>query len=119
MEILTIAKSYDPNSKYLFSKNGKPLSNMAMAMTLRKINSKITVHGFRSSFRDWVSEETLHSPEVAEKALAHAVANQVEAAYRRGDLLEHRKRLMKDWENYCLTGYCGNIITPEIERKAA
>ena len=119
LEILEISKSLDPESKFLFSKNGKPLSSMAMAMTLRKINPMVTVHGFRSSFRDWVSEETLHSPEVAEKALAHTVANQVEAAYRRGDLLEHRKRLMKDWEDYCLTGKWGNIIALEIERKAA
>jgi integrase len=118
-EILAMAKYLDPDSKYLFSKDGRPLSSMAMAMLLRKINSEITVHGFRSSFRDWVSEETTHSPEVAEKALAHAVANQVEAAYRRGDLLEHRKRLMKDWENYCLTGSWGNVIQLEAERKAA
>lgn len=118
-EILAIAKSLDSDSKYLFSRDGKPLSNMAMAMILRKINPEITVHGFRSCFRDWVSEETTHSPEVAEKALAHTVANQVEAAYRRGDLLEHRKRLMKDWEDYCLTGSWGNVIQLEAERKAA
>lgn len=119
LEILAIAKYLDPDSKYLFSKNCKPLSNMAMAMLVRKLKPSITIHGFRSSFRDWVSEETTHSPEVAEKALAHAVANQVEAAYRRGDLLEHRKRLMKDWQDYCLTGLWGNILQLEVERKAA
>lgn len=118
-EILIISKSLDPVSQYLFSKNGKPLSNMAMAMVLRKLNPNITVHGFRSSFRDWVSEETTHSPEVAEKALAHAVGNQVEAAYRRGDLLEHRRRLMKDWESYCLTGSWGNVIHLESKNKTA
>lgn len=118
-EILAIAKCLDPDSKYLFSINGKPLSSMAMAMMLRKINPEITVHGFRSSFRDWVSEETSHSPEVAEKALAHAVANQVEAAYRRGNLLDHRKRLMKDWEDYCLTGEWGNVIFLEKSRKVS
>jgi integrase len=117
LELLTIAKYLDPDSQYLFSKNGKPLSSMAMAMMLRSINPNITVHGFRSSFRDWVSEETSHSSEVAEKALAHAVANQVEAAYRRGDLLEPRKRLMKDWEAYCMTGTLSNVVP--IERKAA
>ena len=53
---------------------------------------------------DWVAEETLHSPEVAEKALAHAIANKVESAYRRGDLLEPRRRLMADWERHCLEG---------------
>jgi integrase len=119
MDILTIAKAMDPNSKYLFSINGKALSSMAMAMALRRIKPTITVHGFRSCFRDWVAEETMHSPDVAEKALAHAVANQVEAAYRRGDLLEHRKRLMKDWENYCLTGSWGNVIQLEADRKVA
>jgi len=119
LEILTISKSMDPHSEYLFSRKGKPLSNMAMAMLLRKLNAQITVHGFRSSFRDWVSEETTHSPEVAEKALAHAVANQVEAAYRRGDLLEPRRRLMKDWENFCLTGVWGNVTLLEPSRKIA
>lgn len=119
MEILSIAKHLDPDSQYLFSNNGKPLSSMAMTMALRRINPDITVHGFRSCFRDWVAEETLHSPEVAEKALAHAVANQVEAAYRRGDLLEHRKRLMKDWEDYCTTGVWGNVILIQTQQKVA
>ncbi len=118
-EILAIAKSLDLDSKYLFSRDGEPLSNMAMAMILRKVNPVITVHGFRSSFRDWVAEETTHSPEVAEKALAHTVANQVEAAYRRGDLLEHRKRLMKDWEDYCTTGVWGNVISMQNQQKVA
>lgn len=115
LEILTVAKSMDPNSKYLFSINQSPLSNMAMLMFLRGRHGDLTVHGFRSTFRDWVAEETLHSPEVAEKALAHAIRNQVEAAYRRGDLLEHRKRLMKDWEDFCMTGVWGNFL----ELKAA
>lgn len=119
MDILTISKAMDPNSKYLFSINGKALSNMAMAMALRRIKPTITVHGFRSCFRDWVAEETMHSPDVAEKALAHAVTNQVEAAYRRGDLLEHRRRLMKDWADYCLTGSWGNVIQLEADRKVA
>lgn len=119
LELLAIAKYLDPDSKYLFSRDGKPLSTMAMAMMLRKLKPAITIHGFRSSFRDWVSEETAHSPEVAEKALAHAVANQVEAAYRRGDLLDHRRRLMKDWEDYCMTGTWGNVIQLESELKAA
>jgi len=119
LEILAVAKYLDPDSKYLFSKNGKALSSMAMAMLARRMNPEITIHGFRSCFRDWVAEETMHSPEVAEKALAHAVANQVEAAYRRGDLLDHRKRLMKDWEDYCLTGSWGNVISMQNQQKAA
>ena len=104
LELLEIAKSLDPSSEYLFSRNGKPLSNMAMSMLLRRLGYNVTVHGFRSTFRDWVAEETGHSPEVAEKALAHSIANKVESAYRRGDLLEPRRRLMADWEQYCLSG---------------
>ena len=117
LELLQIAKSLDPNSDYLFSYNGRTLSSMAMSMLLRRMGYDITVHGFRSCFRDWVAEETIHSPEVAEKALAHAIANKVESAYRRGDLIEHRKRLMGDWEDFCQTGSWGNVIA--LERKAA
>jgi integrase len=116
MEILQIASYHDPQSEYLFSKNGNPLSNMALPMMLRRMKLDVTVHGFRSCFRDWVAEETMHSPEVAEKALAHTVANKVEAAYRRGDLLEHRKRMMADWESYCMTGQWGNVVANN-ERK--
>jgi integrase len=119
LELLQIASSLDPNSKYLFSIRGRPLSNMAMPMALRRMGLNITVHGFRSTFRDWVAEETLHSPEVAEKALAHTIKNQVEAAYRRGDLLEHRKHLMKDWESYCLTGSWGNLTILHNQQKIA
>ena len=67
----------------------KPLSNMALLSTLRRMNRKgITVHGFRSCFRDWVAEKTNTAQEVAEMALAHNVGDKVEAAYRRGDLFE-------------------------------
>jgi integrase len=104
IEILSIAKYLDPESEYLFSRNGKPLSSMAMLMMVRGIKQGLTVHGFRSTFRDWVSEETEHSPEVAEMAWAHALGNKVEAAYRRGKLLERRRKLMMDWESYCLNG---------------
>jgi integrase len=113
IELLQIAQSFDPDSDYLFSKNGRPLSNMAMSMLLRRMGHDETVHGFRSSFRDWVAEETHYSPEIAEKALAHAIANKVESAYRRGDLIEHRKRLMADWESYCQNGQWGNVIVLE------
>jgi integrase len=100
LELLAIAKAMDPDSIYLFSRNGKRLSNMAMPMMLRRLGIDATVHGFRSSFRDWVSEETNHPSEVAEMALAHAIANKVEAAYRRKDLLERRRLLLNDWEQY-------------------
>ena len=87
----------------LFHNDGKPLSNMSMLMLLRRIQPNLTVHGFRSSFRDWVAEETNHSPEVAEMALAHKIANKVEAAYRRGKLIERRRALMEDWASYCVS----------------
>ena len=76
---------------------------MSMLMLLRRIQPNLTVHGFRSSFRDWVAEETNHSPEVAEMALAHKIANKVEAAYRRGKLIERRRVLMEDWASYCMS----------------
>jgi integrase len=100
--IVNYAKLLD-TSEYLFSKNGKPLSNMALPMLLRRMQCQATVHGFRSTFRDWVAEETEHSEEVAEMALAHAIKNKVEAAYRRGNLLQRRQRLMDDWESFCLS----------------
>ena len=84
---------------------------MAMPMLLKRMKYDVTVHGFRSTFRDWVSEETNHSPEVAEMALAHAIRNKVEAAYRRRNLLERRRKLMTDWESYCLTGTWGNVLS--------
>ncbi len=114
LEILEIARVMDPNSKYLFSKNGKKLSNMAMSMTVRRAKVDATVHGFRSTFRDWVSEETTHSSEVAEMALAHTITNTVERSYRRKDLLEKRRLLLNDWEDYC-----NKVHENVIELKAA
>jgi integrase len=116
LELLAVARAIDPESIYLFSNSQKPLNNVAMANLVKKLKRSVTVHGFRSAFRDWVAEETDHSHEVAEKALAHTVENQVEAAYRRGDLLERRKRLSADWESYCQTGHWGNVIAlPELK----
>jgi integrase len=81
---------------------GCPLSNMAMLELLRGItHAGLTVHGFRSTFRDWASEQTAYPNELLEMALAHAVSDKVEAAYRRGDLLEKRKHLMSEWSRYC------------------
>ncbi len=82
-------------------KAGKPLSDMAMIMILRRMGLEAVTHGFRSTFRDWAAEMTSYPSEVAEMALAHVVSNKVEAAYRRGDLLAKRHRLMQDWADYC------------------
>jgi integrase len=111
LEILAIAKAMDDGSIYLFSRNGKPLSNMAMPMLLRRFNENITVHGFRSTFRDYISEETKHSHEVAEKALAHTIKNKAEAAYRRGDLLDRRRILMQDWLDFSNSQRFNNVRT--------
>jgi integrase len=82
---------------------GGPISNMAMTMTLRRMGrGDLTVHGFRSSFRDWAAERTGFPAEVAEMALAHAVSDKVEAAYRRGDLFQKRRQLMDAWARYCV-----------------
>jgi hypothetical protein len=83
-------------------KAGKPLSNMAMTEVLRRMGrGDITVDGFRSTFRDWAAECTNFPNEVVEMALAHTVGGKVEAAYRRGDLFEKRRRLMAEWAAYC------------------
>ena len=80
----------------------RPLSNMALLVLLRRMNrGDLTVHGFRSTFRDWAAEHTDYPPEVAEMALAHSVSDKVEAAYRRGDLFEKRNHLMSAWAEYC------------------
>jgi integrase len=84
------------------ARKGRPLSNMAMEMTLRRMNrGDLTVHGFRSTFRDWTSETTGYPREVAEAALAHTLGDKTEAAYRRGDLFDKRRRLMDDWAAFC------------------
>lgn len=84
--------------------NGEKLSGMAMAMLLRRMKQDVTVHGFRSAFRDWAAECTGHSHEVAEMALAHTIGNATERSYRRGDLFEKRRRLMGDWAVFCEGG---------------
>ncbi len=92
-------------------KAGKPLSNMAMLALLKRMGRPdITVHGFRSAFRDWSAEQTNYPREVAEAALAHQLDDRVEAAYRRGDLFEKRRRLMNDWSKYCDTKPAGNVL---------
>src|SRR5689334_17279593 len=81
---------------------GKPLSNMALLMTLKRMGrDDLTTHGFRSTFRDWAAERTDFAGDIVEAALAHIVANQVEAAYRRGDLFDKRRVLMSAWSDYC------------------
>jgi integrase len=78
-----------------------------------------TVHGFRSAFRDWAAERTHFSNEVCEAALAHAIGNKVEAAYRRTDLFEKRRELMDAWSIYCTTPKAGAVIPISAGRNTA
>jgi integrase len=89
----------------------QPLSNMVMLMLLRRMKrTSISVHGFRSSFRDWCGDQTSFPREVAEAALAHKVGNDVEQAYRRGTALAKRAKLMQAWANYCYAPAKSNVL---------
>ncbi|MDQ8756922.1 integrase arm-type DNA-binding domain-containing protein [Sphingosinicella sp. LHD-64] len=106
---------------YLFPgpKPKKPLSSMAMAMLLRRMKAEITVHGFRSTFRDWASETTGFPHEVCEMALAHTIGNKAEAAYRRGDLFDKRRKLMEAWAGYCAKKAGAKVVPLHPARQAA
>ena len=90
-------------SSVVFSgRSGKSLSNMSCLALLRRMGHReLTIHGFRSSFRDWAAEQTNYPREVCEMALAHSIADATEAAYRRGDLFQKRARLMNEWAEFC------------------
>ncbi|MDB5410663.1 MAG: putative phage integrase [Rhodospirillales bacterium] len=89
-----------------------PLSNMALLMTLRRMKrADITAHGFRSTFSDWAAERTAFPHQTVEMALAHAIENKVEAAYRRGDLFDKRRKLMDAWAGFC-SSPAGGKVTP-------
>jgi integrase len=101
--ILKEARKLSGDNSFVFPGRAadKPLSNMAFLMMLRRMKLDITAHGFRSSFRDWASEQTNFPQAVCEAALAHAVKNKVEAAYNRTDLFEKRRELMTTWAKFC------------------
>src|ERR1035437_532126 len=103
---LKIAKAMHEarNGDFVFpgQRPGKPLSAMALEMVLRRMKiENATVHGFRSTFRDWAADSTHFANEVCEAALAHVIENKAEAAYRRGDLFDKRRKLMEAWAAYC------------------
>jgi integrase len=101
--------------EFLFpgGKAGRPLSNMAMLALLKRMKrSDLTVHGFRSTFRDWAAERTTFQNEVIEMALAHAVGDKVEAAYRRGDLFDKRRGLMEAWGAYGQNAPAAAAVVP-------
>lgn len=112
------SKSTDP----IFSgaTRGKGLSNMSMTAVLRRMKrGDLTVHGFRSTFRDWAAETNPAPREVAEAALAHTLRDKVEAAYRRGDLLDRRARLMTDWADFLARPVEAGAVVPIRGRKHA
>ena len=93
------------------------LSNMSLLAVLERMgHGEPTTHGFRSSFRDWAAETTAYPSEVVEMALAHVVGNKVEAAYRRGDLFEKRRRLMDAWADYCARPVTTGEVIVQIRR---
>jgi integrase len=101
---IAILESLPRAADYLFvgTRKNTAISNMAMAELLKRMDrTGITVHGFRSTFRDWAAERTAYPNHIVEMALAHVIGNKVEAAYRRGDLIAKRARLMADWARYC------------------
>jgi len=93
---------------------GKPLSNMALLKTLARMGrDDITVHGFRSTFRDWAAEQTNYPRDVAEMALAHVVGDKTEAAYRRGDMFEKRRQLAEAWAQFCeMPSHSEGVVVP-------
>ncbi len=103
-------------SQFVFpgAKPGRPLSDMAMEMVLRRARIDATVHGFRSAFRDWCGERTSFPREVAEAALAHAIGDETERAYRRGDALEKRRKAMDAWARFCRPRPASNVVAFEF-----
>jgi integrase len=111
-----ILESLPREGEYVFpGARGGPLSSMALFMTLRRLErGDLTTHGFRSTFRDWAAETTAYPTELCEIVLAHAVGSQVEAAYRRGDMFDKRRRLMADWATYCAAPTVSRAIVVPI-----
>lgn len=102
-------------SEFVFpsAKPDKAISNMTCLAVLKRMGrGDLTVHGFRSTFRDWAAESTAYPRDVCEMALAHAIEDKSEAAYRRGDLLDKRTRLMNDWAAFCDTVRSGADVVP-------
>ena len=88
------------------------MSDMTMGAVLKRMDVPVTVHGFRSTFRDWAAERTSTPHHIAEMALAHTIKNSAEAAYRRGDLLGKRATLMQQWATFIHTAPASGFVTP-------
>jgi integrase len=117
---LKLLRSLSKGEGYVFlgRTTTRPLSNMAMLKLLERMgHADLTVHGFRSTFRDWAAERTSFAREVCEMALAHAISDETEAAYRRGDLFDKRRRLMEAWGAFVSTPATGERVL-SIKRAA-
>jgi integrase len=118
LAVLERAMAAGQGSEHVFPNisRGRPLSNMAMLKTLERLDRpELTSHGFRSTFRDWAAERTNFPGEVAEAALAHVIDDKTEAAYRRGDLFDKRRRLMDVWAAHCAkpATSAGQVVPPQ------
>jgi integrase len=102
---LKILASQSRGPEFIFAapRSGRPMERHALADVMKVMGRRGTVHGFRSSFSDWAADNTAFPQEVREQALAHVIPNKVEAAYRRGDLFDKRRRLMDAWAAFCTT----------------
>jgi integrase len=101
LAVLKQARGLDDDLVFPGQRQGRPLSDMSLITVLKRLNVPVTVHGFRSTFRDWTSERTNVPREIAEMCLAHTVGNAVERAYARSDLFEKRRDLMERWARFC------------------
>jgi len=119
IEIIRKMMASKQNDYVFYGDRRATLSNMSLLMLLRRMGrNDITTHGFRSTFRDWVAEQTDCPSAVAEMALAHSIGNAVEAAYRRGDMLDKRRPLMAQWGNYCTKPITSGTVTPIMARRS-
>jgi integrase len=106
-----LASETDGDFLFPGKRRNKPLSNMAMDMVLRRMKQdEATVHGFRSSFRDWAGNLSSFPRELAETALAHVIGDKAEQAYRRSDALEKRRKLMEAWASYCEPTTAASVV---------
>jgi len=120
LQVLESVRPEHPKpSDLVFAVGGAARSNMAMTMLLRRMgHGDVTVHGFRSSFRDWAGDATHFPREIVEQALAHTIGDEAERAYRRGTAIERRRVLMNTWADY-LTGSASNVVPLPVAEAAA
>jgi integrase len=119
LERMSQQRRTSDQSEHIFEgrREGRPLSDMTLTMPLRRADLGITVHGFRSAFRDWCGEATNTPREIAEACLAHTLTNKVEAAYARTDYFDKRRDVMNRWAAFCCSSAKNNLIS--IDREAA